>query len=63
MRELFEIVRLSAIGVEQFYLMPLLDGNLRKLIEDGIDPDKVAKLFTTALAGIEDRTSTGLMAS
>ena len=44
---------LSAHGGEPFYVMQLLDCSLRKLIDDGIDPDDVTKLFATALAGVE----------
>jgi serine/threonine protein kinase len=44
---------LSAIGGQPFYVLPLTDCSLRKLIDDGIDPAKVPKLLTTALAGVE----------
>lgn len=44
---------LSTVGGQPFYVMPLLNSSLRKLIDDGIEPDKVPKLFATALAGVE----------
>jgi serine/threonine protein kinase len=43
---------LSTVGGEPFYVMPLLDGSLRKLIGAGIDPDRVPRLFLAGLAGV-----------
>lgn len=51
---------LSAHGGEPFYVMQLLDCSLRKLIDDGIDPDDVPKLFATALAGVEAAHKKGI---
>jgi hypothetical protein len=51
---------LSAYGGEPFYIMPLLDGSLRDLIDKGIDFEKVPKLFATAVAGVEAAHKKGI---